>query len=172
MSKKPETTNAFKIVGNEIATNFKTKSAGFYVAVAGVALTLVQLIIYAASIPEELFNVKVVFLGSISIGIFVALTIFKETSSIAPIPLMVCSLLGLAVFVNTEGLIDYVSTEFFDGVTLAKIFNLNLAVWFSVLSFVLIFVLASVAMYLRQNKKDKERDSEKMNAKEVQDEKA
>ena len=156
---------------SKFAAYFKTKSAGFYVALAALVLTVLQFIIYGLGMPEELYNLNVLFYALVAIAGFAVLIIFKQTAELAPIPLMVCSLLNVATFVSSEGLIDYVSTEFFDGVTLAKFFHLHFAVWFSVIAFVLIFLLASVAMYLRQNKKDKRNDKE-TSAKEVQDENA
>jgi hypothetical protein len=65
---------------------------------------------------------------------------------------MISSFLCITAFIKAEGIIDYLSTQFFDGFSMEKLFSLPFPVWFSMFSFVLSFIIASVAIYLPQNR--------------------
>ncbi len=139
--------------------NFMQKSAGFYVGAAAWLLTFIHTIVYS-SVPGEIFSTGVIAAGVVGIILFPALSLFKRTSSLAPVALMVCDFMCLMCAAGADGIIDYLSTQFFDGFSLAKIFALPFPVWFSVLSFVVSFIAASVAIYLPQYKKEKPAEGE------------
>ena len=90
----------------------------------------------------------------IGIILFVILSIFKFTSSLAPVSLLVCGFLSLIFIAQAEGFIDYFSTQFFEGVSLDVILKLPVPVLITVLSIVLTFIISSVSMYLPQVEKN------------------
>lgn len=129
------------------------KGAGFYVGAAAWLLTLIHTITYSG-VSGDIYSGAVIAAGVVGIILFPALSLFKRTSGLAPIVLMICDFMCLMCAAGADGIIDYLSTQFFDGFSAAKIFSLPFAVWFSVLSFVISFILASVAIYLPQAKKN------------------
>ena len=103
------------------------------------------------------------------IGFFVALVLafFRKTRTLAPITLMIVDFLSLMFFAQADGLIDYLSTAFFSGVSLEAIFKLPVPVWLSVFCFIISFIVSSVAMYLSWNKKSKTTDGIEKNQEQV-----
>ena len=128
-----------------------TKSAGFYVGVVGAVFAAVQVFAYIG-VDEALYSSGVIPLAVTGIALFCLLSLLRVTSGIAPVALMLFDFLSFCAFAKGEGLIDYFSTQFFDGVSLSKILSLGFSVYGSILFMVLSFVAASVAMYLPQNK--------------------
>lgn len=148
----------FASLRSEIVESIKTKWIGSFVAAAAWVLTLAQMISYATLLSaglSQLFHVGVIICCVIGLIAFPALSLFRSTSRLAPIVLMVCDLLCLLFFVSSGGFLDYFSTEFFSGFSLPAFFALPAGVWFSMLSIILSFVISSVAMYLPQNRKPK-----------------
>lgn len=141
----------------EILTAIKTKWIGFYVAAVAWVLTFVQMITYSqiGGIEEGLFSAGVIISCVCGLLFFVMFSLLRKTSPLAPIILMICDLLCLMFFVGASGFQDYFSTQFFDGFSMSKLFSLGVPVWFSMLSFILSFVISSVAIYLPQNRKPK-----------------
>ena len=144
----------------EIEITIKTKWIGFYAAAVAWVLTFIQMITYSqiGGIEETLFSAGVIVSCVIGMILFLLLSLFRKTSPIAPIVLMICDLLCLMFFVGAEGFQDYFSTQFFDGFSMGKLFSLGAPVWFSMLSFILSFVISSVAIYLPQNRRQKIKD--------------
>ena len=130
-----------------------TKSVGFYVAAVAWLLTLIHTITYASGVPGDIYSGSVVGVGVTAIILFPLLSLSKKTSPVAPIVLMICDFMALMCMAGADGIIDYMSTQFFDGFSVGKIFTLPFGVWFSALSFFVSFIIASVAMYLPQQKK-------------------
>ncbi len=130
-----------------------TKSVGFYVAAVAWLLTLIHTITYASGVPGDIYSGSVVGVGVTAIILFPLLSLSKKTSPVAPIVLMICDFMALMCMAGADGIIDYMSTQFFDGFSVGKIFTLPFGVWFSALSFIVSFIIASVAMYLPQQKK-------------------
>lgn len=139
---------------NVVLRYFQSKNVGFYLASLSWILTLAHLIVYQGVAPE-LFSGQVVTFGLAGVILFAALSVFPQTSELAPISLMVCNFLCITSFASIEGIIDYFSTQFFDGFSMQALFELPFAVWFSVVAFVSAFVLASVAMYVPQVRRRK-----------------
>ncbi|MCH4278057.1 MAG: hypothetical protein LKF89_03970 [Bacilli bacterium] len=132
---------------------FLAKRFGYYVGVAGLVFTLCYAISYC-SIDQSIFSSLVIVFAWLGIAAFIALSLFKVTSSLAPVALMIFSFLSFLSFVGADGIIDFFSTQFFDGFSIGKFFALSPSVWFSILGLVLSFILASVSMYMPQRKKD------------------
>ena len=130
-----------------------SKAIGFYFSLAAWVLMIVELIFYP-SVPVDIMNSNVTLVLIIGVILFVILSIFKFTSSLAPVSLLVCGFLSLIFIAQAEGFIDYFSTQFFEGVSLDVILKLPVPVLITVLSIVLTFIISSVSMYLPQVKKN------------------
>lgn len=130
-----------------------SKAIGFYFSLSAWVLMIVELIFYP-SVPVDIMNGNVTLVLIIGIILFVILSIFKFTSSLAPVSLLVCGFLSLIFIAQAEGFIDYFSTQFFEGVSLDVILKLPVPVLITVLSIVLTFIISSVSMYLPQVKKN------------------
>lgn len=142
---------------DEIKITIKTKWIGCFVALAAWLLTFIHMITYSqiGKIDEGLFSAGVIVSCVIGLIAFAALSLFRKTSQLAPAALMICDLMCLMFFVGAENFQDYFSTQFFDGFSMGKLFSLGAPVWFSMFSFIISFIVASVAMYLPQNRKTK-----------------
>lgn len=128
-----------------------SRNYGFYVGLAAAVLTFVQLISYSC-MPKDLFNGAVIAACVIGIVLFVVFSLFKQTARLAPVALMICDFLCITAFAAANGMVDYLSTAFFGGFSIGSIFLLPAAMWFSVLMFVLSFLVSSAAMYMPQFK--------------------
>lgn len=157
--------NFLQVVGGEIKQSVLSKSYGCFVALAACVLTLAQTFAYPF-VSGELFSAGVIVSSVLGVILFVALSLFKKTSRLAPIALMICDFLALIAFAGADGIVDVFSTLFFDGFSIGKIFRLPVAEWFCVLSFILAFVISSVAVYLPQNKKEAVREESIRNERE------
>ena len=130
------------------------KSIGFYVGAIAWLLTVANLIAYN-SVPMDIYNTNATLWSLAGLALFVVFSLFKRTSDLAPLSLMIGNFMGLLAFVQAAGTIDYLSTHFLDGFSMQAVFALPTEVWFSILSFVVAFLAASLAMYLPQIKKEK-----------------
>lgn len=148
---------------DEIKITIKTKWIGCFVALAAWLLTFIHMITYSqiGKIDEGLFSAGVIVSCVIGLIAFAALSLFRKTSQLAPAALMICDLMCLMFFVGAENFQDYFSTQFFDGFSMGKLFSLGAPVWFSMFSFIISFIVASVAMYLPQNRKTKPENDDK-----------
>lgn len=147
-------------LGREIKHTVLNKWLDCFVGLAAVALTLAQLIAYCC-MPADLFNYRIVIYCVVGIVLFLLLSLFKQTSPLAPIVLMVFDFMCIAAFANTDGMIDYVTTQLFDGFSLSA---LPAAFVTSVLLFVMSFAVSSVAMYLPKSRKPKAVEKESVPA--------
>lgn len=148
-------------IGKDIVENIKTKWIGCFIGLGALLLTLINIIVYS-SMTLEIHTSSVAISLIIGAVIYILLSLFKQTSNLAPISLMVFNLLAFLLYVQADGIIDYFSTQFFGGFSVAGIFQLPFTVWFSIFAILLSFIIASVSMYFPQNKKvscDKEADS-------------
>ena len=133
---------------------FKSKTYGFYVSLVSMLLMFVLIFIYP-NVPEDLYSQKVGVTLIIGVVIFTLLMFNKETTKLCPIPLMVCSILSLVFFAQSDGFIDYFSTQFFSGISLKIIFGLPFPVLYTLLATLFGFIISSVSFYLPKNKKEK-----------------
>lgn len=128
------------------------KSIGFYIGLLAFVLTVAYGVAYMGISPD-LYNNMIVVYAVIGCLAFVLLSLTRKTSELAPAALMVCSMLSIMAFVSTDGMIDYLSTQFFGGFSMETILAMPFAIWFSVFAFVGCFLLGSLAMYLPQYKR-------------------
>lgn len=149
--------NFFQTVIAKIKQTVTSKSYGCYVALAALVLLIMQTIIYPF-VEDSLFSAGVIVSSVLGILLFAGLSLFKETSRLGAVALMICSFCALISFAAADGIVDVFSTLFFDGFSIGKIFTLPFAEWFCLLSFIFSFITASVAVYLPQNKKEKEQE--------------
>ncbi len=142
-----------------ISGYIKKKNVGFYISLLAWILTLAHMFVYRG-IAEELYSAKVFYFALAGVVAFVVLSLFSRTSELAPIALMVCNFMCIVSFAAQDGVVDYFSTQFFDGFSIEAVFKLPVSVWFSLLAFVAAFILSSLAMYIPQvrRKKNKAKD--------------
>lgn len=140
-----------KKLGISIKDNFLTKTYGFYVGLTSFIIMILIACIYCG-IDPTLYNSNVMLYVILGICLFIVFSIFKETALLSQVSVVVFSFLSFCAFANTDGLIDYVSTQFFDGFTLTKLFALEYHFWLSIVLILLAFIVSSVALYMPQNK--------------------
>lgn len=140
-----------KKLGLNIKDNLQTKTYGFYVGLASLTIMILLAFIYGG-IEKTLFNSDVMLCAILGICLFVVFSIFKETALLSQVSIVVFSFLSFCAFANTDGMIDYVSTQFFDGFSMAKLFALDYHFWLSIILILLAFIVSSVALYMPQNK--------------------
>lgn len=140
-----------KKLGLNIKDNLQTKTYGFYVGLASLTIMILLAFIYGG-IEKTLFNSDVMLYAILGICLFVVFSIFKETALLSQVSIVVFSFLSFCAFANTDGMIDYVSTQFFDGFSMAKLFALDYHFWLSIILILLAFIVSSVALYMPQNK--------------------
>ena len=112
----------------QIEECIRSKWIGCFVALAAVVLSLVQAIVYGFVSPQDRSAGAIVF-SVLAVVSFSGLSLFKKTSPLAPVALMVFDFLALLFFANK--IVDY---------------------WFSTLSFIITTLISFVAMYLPQNR--------------------
>lgn len=145
-------TNFFNKLWLNIKENFTTKRFGFYVGLAAFILMIALLVVYSG-IDKTLFNSNVILFVVLGIVLYIVLSVFKQTAILAQVSLMVFSFLSFCAFASTDGMVDYLSTLFFDGISFSKLMSLDSNFLFSALLMLLTFIVASVAIYMPQNKK-------------------
>lgn len=141
--------NNFNLTG-EIKRSYKTKASGAYVSAAAAVMMIVYAIA-SSGLDKSIFNSAIVVFAVIGILLFAALSVFTFTSKLGATMLMLFSFLSFCAFVKADGFIDYFSTQFFDGFSLAKIFDLGAPTVIFFVGLILSFILSSVGMYLPQN---------------------
>lgn len=149
--------NNFNLTG-EIKRSYKTKASGAYVSTAA-ALMMIVYAVASSGLDKSIFNSSIVIFAIVGILLFAALSAFTFTSKLGATMLMLFSFLSFCAFVKADGFIDYFSTQFFDGFSLAKIFGLGAPMVIFFVGLILSFILASVGMYLPQNKKKTEENT-------------
>lgn len=151
MENENKSVSFLNAVGKNIVDCICTKWIGCFVALAAVVLSIAQAIAYSG-VNEQDFNSLAVVLSVLGAVFFIILSLFKQTSPLAPIALVICDFVALLVFASS--LIDFFSTAFFGGFSFGALFAQPLAYSFSTILFVLSFVVSSVAMWIPQNRKD------------------
>lgn len=142
--------NILKVVKNWISS----KAIGFYFTLAAWILLIVEAIAYP-SVPVDILNSNVSLILVVGIILFIVLSIFKQTATLAPIATLVCGFLSLIFIAQAEGFIDYFSTQFFEGVSLDVILKLPSPVLTTIICILLGFIISSISIYLPQVKKNK-----------------
>lgn len=147
---------------------FLSKTISFYLSLGCAILLLIQVFVYP-SVPQDLFSNKVVVVSLVGSLAFVVLNLHSFTTKISHIAIFVCSFLAIIFFVQSDGFIDYFSTQFFGGFSLTILFSLPGAIIFTFIASLVSFIVSSVSFYLPQEKK-KEKVKE-IKEGEIQDEK-
>ena len=125
----------------------RNRSVRFFIGLVACVLMIVNLISYR-NVPSDIYSAEATYWMIGGIAVFVICSCFSILTEIASISLMVSSFMGIAAFAQAPGTIDYLSTAFFDGFSINAIFALPTDVWLSIFTFILSFVVASVAMFL------------------------
>lgn len=142
-------------MGKEIKECILTKWIGCFIALVAVVLSIAQAITYSG-VAEQDFNSVAVVCSVLGAVLFLVLSLFRQTSTLAPVALMICDFVSLLAFGSS--IVDYFSTAFFDGFSFGKLLEQETAYSFSTISFVVSFVIASVAVYVPQNRKMKNKE--------------
>lgn len=142
----------FKKIGREIKQTVLTKRFGFWVGFAALVFTIIQAIIYSF-MPKNISSSAVIIISIVGAIVFVVLQLFRQTSALAAIVLMICDFACITAFVGADGMIDYVTTQFFAGISAEAIKGLHGAMLPSVIFMALSFIVSSFAIYMPQNKK-------------------
>lgn len=148
--------NFFKKVGLEIKETITSKWLDSFVGAGAALLSFISFIAYFF-MPNDLQNATVIAFCFVGFLLFLILSLFRQTSVLAPVSVMVFDLLAIVAIVNTDGMIDYITTQMFDGLDLSALAPALVA---SIICLILSFILSSVAMYLPKKRKTKEEKEE------------
>lgn len=136
----------------EIVHNILTKWIGFALGLIAAILAIAQAIAYSG-ISQIFQSEYVVAFSVVGALLFLILSVFRQTSSLAPMALFLFCLLTLLSFVGSvftiEALFDDLTTALFDGVSLAKIAGLEYGP--CIILFIISLLLSAVAVYVPQN---------------------
>lgn len=142
----------FGNLGKDIKRNVFTKWIGFAIGLIAVILTVVQTAIYGG-LGEKYFSSAVMVFSILAIVSFLVLSVFKQTSSLAPLALFIFELLTLLSFAGSifeiQAFVDEISTLFFDGFAMDKFIAQPYGI--CAVFFIINTVLSVVAMYVPQN---------------------
>lgn len=152
---------------NHIKESLKSKWIGCFIALVAVVLSIAQAITYSGVVEQD-FNVNAVIFSILGAVLFLLLSLFKKTTPLAPIALMTCDFIAMCAFISV--IIDYFSTAFFGGFSFAKLMALETAYSFSTISFVVSFLISCIAVYVPQNRKLNDKNTQ--NSGEEENEKA
>ncbi len=136
---------------NKVLNYFKTKSIGFYLTIVCIAFLAVELISYLG-VPKDLYNLSAVIAMAICLAASIVLLFFDVTVELSPIATLIGAFLSLLYISKAEGAIDYLSTQFFEGISLQVIFKLPVSVILTVASLLVVVILSSVTMYMKKIK--------------------
>lgn len=135
---------------NDIKKNVFTKWVGFAIGFIAVILAIAQAAVYGG-IGEGNYVASVVTFSILGAVLFLVLSVFKQTSSLAPLVLFLFEFLALLAFINsvfTTGLLDTITTDLFDGdfsVLTQKVYGK------SAILMIVTIILSAVAVYVPQN---------------------
>ena len=148
---KEKITSFFKTLGEDILNNLCTKWIGFAIGVIAMILTIVQAAVYGG-IDQRLYSAGIITFSVLAIVAFLVLSVFRQTSSLAPLALFLFNFLALLAFVSsvfTTDLLDEVTTEMFGGGGIGALLKQTYGI--SAVLIVVSTVLSAVAIYVPQN---------------------
>lgn len=129
------------------------KKVGFYFSLASIITLVAGALSYTNGFTGNLLEYNnggaVMTPALIGIGVFAVLLLLKPTSGYAPIALWVGSFASLLAYVNN--IYMYFTGVFYNGVSAEAFALIDPVVITSTLLFVVSFVLANVAMYMRHS---------------------
>ena len=146
------------VLKEEFFLNWKTKSFGFYTSLAAFVFTFILACVYP-SVPEACFNPTVIVVSVLGVVLYALFAQLRQTSFYGSLVLMIVDFSSIMLMVGADGFIDYISTAFFSGFSLKTFFSLPVPLWLSMLLMVLGFLVASVSMYMPQNKKSEKKQT-------------
>lgn len=133
--------------------NFKFfKKIGFYVSLISAVCLVAANVSYTNGFTGNLleYNVNNVMPVSLAgIGVFVLMLLFRPTSNYAPLVLWAGAFASLLVYVNN--IYMYFTGIFYNGVSAEAFALIDPVVLTSTLLFVVSFVMANIAMYMKHS---------------------
>ena len=133
------------------------KRAGFYVSLASIASLVAAALTYTLGFTDALLEYNssnVMSIALIGIVAFFVLLVLEPTSNYAPIVLWLFSFASLLAYVSN--IYMYFTGVFYNGVSLEAFKLIDSTVLISTALFVVSFVAANVAMYLRHSAEEEE----------------
>ena len=135
---------------------FRSRRVGFWLLVAAVALSLAETIAYAVlySAAERAAYASSTAMWLPYLGIVVAcvMSLFAATRSYAPLALFGFQIGSFIAYMN--GITAYMSLFFFRDVNAKHLSDMDGAVWFVFVAFLLVLAASGTAAYLKQCKAD------------------
>lgn len=139
-----------KRTGAEIKNTVLTKRAGFFVALAAVALSLAEAIVYAVSYTDtDYYSVWGIVLPVLGAALFLLLSLFRVTTPYAPAVLFAFDLAAFAAYVNAVYM--YLTEVFYGGLTAEAFAALSPEFVACTVMYLASFIIANVSVYLKQN---------------------
>lgn len=124
---------------------------GFYLPLVGALLSLAASIIYiVAYTGTNYFNIAAFLLPLFSVIGFIGLILFPVTEKYASLCLELLSFLGFLFFIHATYL--YLSTVFYDGVTLSAIQSINPCFVLTLLFELLAIIFGNIGIYVSPRK--------------------
>ena len=128
------------------------KRIGFYFSVASILTLVAAMLSYVNGFTDTLLeynNSNVLSIGFIGIGAFVVLLIIDFTSNYAPIALWLGVFASLLTYVSN--IYMYFTGVFYNGVSLEAFGLIDPIVLTSTVLYIVSFVLANLAMYMKHS---------------------
>ncbi len=131
---------------------FKRRTVrGFYLPLFGALLSFVASLIYIfAYTGTNYFNIMAFLFPLFSVFGFIGLLLFSKTEKFASLCLCLFSFLGMLFFIHASYL--YLSTVFYDGVTIQAILNINPCFVLTLLFELLTIVFGNIGVYVPPRK--------------------
>ncbi len=133
------------------------KRTGFYVSLASIASLVAAALTYTLGFTDALLEYNssnVMSIALIGIVAFFVLLVLEPTSNYAPLVLWLFSFASLLAYVSN--IYMYFTGVFYNGVSLEAFKLIDSTVLISTALFVVSFVAANVAMYLRHSAEEEE----------------
>lgn len=133
------------------------KRAGFYISLVSIATLLAAVLTYTYGFTDALLEYNasnVMNIGLIGIALFFVLLVVEFTSNYAPVALWLFSFASLLAYVTN--IYMYFTGIFYNGVSLEAFKLIDPTVIISTVLFVISFIAANVAMYIRHSAEEEE----------------
>ncbi len=134
-----------------------TSGIGFYFLLGATLLSLIEIIIYEVSFSHVDFvrykHYSVTLLAVLAIIIGLGLTTTKWTKQLAPITMFLMELFSFMMLLKYGYM--YFSELFFGGVTMEVIGQMYYGYMWSIILYILIFILTIAAFFMKQTKEIK-----------------
>ena len=141
----------FKKLGKQLLNNICTKWVGFAIGFIAVILTVVQAAVYSG-IEPNFYSANIITYSVLAVVAFLVLSVFRQTSPLAPLIMFVFNFLALLAFVSsvfTTDLLDEITTAMFGGFSLGALLKETYGQ--SAVLIIISMLLSAVAIYVPQN---------------------